>query len=386
MANKRDYYEVLGLARGASQDDVKRAYRQMARRYHPDANPGDPTAADRFKEINEANEVLSDPDKRARYDQFGHAGVGAAGGDAGGPFGFGDFSGGFAQGAGFEDIFDAFSSVFGNAAGSAGRSRRAGPERGADLRVRVEVSFNEAAFGCERRIDVPRAEACKACGGTGGKGGARPQTCAACHGQGQVRVARSMAFGQFVTVQACPRCGGTGQQIGDPCDSCGGKGTVQRRNSVTVHIPPGVDNGARLRLRGEGGAGNRGGGQGDLYVDVQVQPHPRFRRDGHDVVSELKIGIAQAALGADVEVETLDGTVALHVPAGTQPGASLTVPGRHGIPNAHGHQRGDHRVVVGLEVPKHLTEAEREALHRFADLRGETVDGGKGFVRRILGR
>jgi molecular chaperone DnaJ len=386
MAGKRDCYEVLGVARGASQDEIRKAYRQLARRFHPDANPDDPNAAERFKEINEAYEILSDPEKRARYDRFGHAGVGAAAGDGAGPSGFGDFASGFGQGLGFEDIFDAFNSMFGSVAGAGARARRAGPERGADVRVRVELDFREAAFGCERQVEVPRTETCSACGGTGARGGARPQTCPACHGQGQVRVARAMPFGQFVTVQTCPRCGGAGQVIADPCEACGGRGAVQRRRTITVRVPPGVEDGARLRLRGEGGAGARGGGAGDLYVDVHVRPHPRFRREGHDVVAELRIGIAQASLGADVEVETLDGPVPLHVPAGTQPGAVLVVPGRHGIPNAHGHGRGEHRAVVAVEVPRHLSDAERDLLRRFAELRGEPVDEGKGFVRRILGR
>ncbi len=378
MAGKRDYYEVLGVSRGASVDDLKKAYRQLARRYHPDANPGDSSAAEKFKEISEAYAILSDPQKRAQYDQFGHAGVGAGAGDAAGatgPFGFGDLGG-----LGFEDIFEQF---FGGGGGT--RGRRRGPAKGADLRADMELSFEEAALGCDKEIDVGREEACTACGGTGAEPGSHPRTCPTCNGAGQVRMGRNTPFGQFVTVQTCPDCGGRGQFIDQPCHTCRGSGRLRRRRTLRVHVPAGVDDGARLRLAGEGEAGASGGPAGDVYVMVHVRPHARFRRDGEDVVSELKLSVTQAALGCTLEADTLDGRVEVSVPEGTQPGTVLRLRG-HGIPHLHGRGRGDHRLVVEVEIPRGLRPQERELLQRLAELRGEAPPEGRRPFRKILGR
>jgi molecular chaperone DnaJ len=381
VAGRRDYYEVLGVSRGASADDLKKAYRQLARRYHPDANPGDASAAEKFKEISEAYAVLSDPQKRAQYDQFGHAGVGAAaGGEPGaGPFGFGDLGG-----LGFEDIFEQF---FGGSMGGRTARRRGGPAKGADLRADMELSFEEAALGCDKELDIGREEVCAACGGTGAEPGSRPRQCATCGGAGQVRMGRSTPFGQFVTVQTCPECGGRGQLIDTPCTTCRGTGHVRRRRTLRVHVPAGVDDGARLRLAGEGEGGAAGGPAGDVYVMVHVKPHPRFRREGEDVVSALKLSVSQAALGCTLDADTLDGRVEVSVPEGTQPGTVLRLRG-HGIPHLHGRGRGDHRLVVEVEIPRGLRAEERELLRRLAELRGESAAHGEGRrpFRKILGK
>lgn len=380
----RDFYEVLGVARTADEAELKRAFRQLARKYHPDANPDDPSAAEQFKELGLAYSVLSDPAKRARYDQLGHGAFTAAeNGGAGG--GAADF----AQGAGFGglDFEDLFESVLGDAFfGGRGRRRASGPVRGNDLRVAVQISFEESAFGCKREITVPRVEACSVCGGAGAAPGSRPKPCTACGGAGQVRVGRATPFGQFVSVQPCANCGGRGTVIEKPCAECQGQGRIRRRRTLNVDIPAGVEDGSRLRLAGAGEAGDRGGPAGDLYVDVAVSAHPRFRREGRDVVSDLAIGVAQAALGADIEVDTLDGKQTVHVPEGTQPGDVVRLRGK-GIVAVHGRERGDHRVVVRVEVPKHLSAAEREALRAYAEAHGEAVHGGaRQPFRRVLGR
>ncbi len=377
MASKRDYYEVLGVSRGAGPDDLKKAYRQLARRYHPDANPDDASAAEKFKEVSEAYAILSDPQKRAQYDQLGHAGVGAAAGDAAGgagPFGFGDLGG-----LGFEDIFEQF---FGGGIGT--RQRRRGPAKGGDLRADMELSFEEAALGCDKEIDVGREEACATCGGSGAEAGSHPRACPTCNGVGQVRMGRNTPFGQFVTVQTCPDCGGRGQFIDQPCHACRGSGRLRRRRTLRVHVPAGVDDGARLRLAGEGEAGGAGGPAGDVYVMVHVRPHARFRREGEDVVSGLKVSVTQAALGCTLEADTLDGPVEVAVPEGTQPGTVLRLRG-HGIPHLHGRGRGDHRLVVEVEIPRGLRAQERELLQRLAELRGEAAGSARRPFRKILG-
>lgn len=378
LAGKRDYYEVLGVSRGAAEADLKKAYRTLARKYHPDANPGDASAAERFKEISEAYAVLSDPQKRAQYDQFGHAGVGAAAGGAGGApggFGFGDF-GGF----GFEDIFEQF---FG---GAPGRGRARGPVRGNDLRGDLELSFEEAALGADKDIDVPREEVCSTCSGSGAEPGTHPRTCPTCRGSGRVRVVRNAAFLHLETQTACPDCGGRGQVIDKPCHACRGTGRTRRRRTLRVHVPAGVDDGARLRLGGEGDAGSPGAPPGDLYVSVHVRAHPLFRREGDDVLSELKLSMTQAALGCAVEVETLDGKVEVTIPEGTQPGAVLRLKG-HGITRLQGRGRGDHRLMVAVEIPRGLRENERDLLRRLAELRGELPAEGTHHrtIRKILG-
>lgn len=378
----RDYYEVLGVPRDASQEEIKKAYRRLARRYHPDANPGDPEAERRFKEINEAYQVLSDPEKRARYDRFGHAGVGAgagagagaAGHGPGGPGGF-PFDGfeGFG-GFGFDDLFDAFF-------GGGGRGGRAAPARGADLEVEISLALEEAARGGRREIEIERPEACPECRGTGAEGG-HLYTCPQCGGSGQVRAARQTPFGQFVTVQTCPRCGGAGRTAEAACGRCGGRGRVMRRRTIELEVPAGVDDGMRLRLRGEGEPGRHGGPPGDLYVRVRIRPHPRFRREGDDIIDEVAVGISQAALGARLRVPTLDGEEELIIPPGTQPGQVIRLKGK-GMPRLRQGGRGDHLVRVRVEVPKRLSERERELLLELARLRGEPVVEERSFFKRM---
>ena len=370
----RDYYEILGVGRTADDAEIKRAFRKLARQWHPDANQGDPTAAERFKEIGLAYSVLSDPEKRSRYDRMGAAAFEAAESGSGGPA-----AGGFA-GFGFEDLFE---SVLGEA--FFGGRRRGGPARGNDLRVALQITFEQAAFGTTREITVPRVEACETCGGSGAAPESRSRSCAACNGAGRVRVGRATPFGQFVTEQPCNQCGGRGTVVDRPCVDCRGQGRVRRRRTIQVQVPAGIDDGRRLRLVGEGEAGERGGAPGDLYVDIGVAPHPQFQRDGQDVLSEVTVGLAQAALGAEVQVETLEGPQSVRVPEGTQPGDVLRLRGK-GIVVLGGHQRGDHRVVVRLEVPRQLSAQEREALRHYATARGERVDGAdRHLFRRVLG-
>ncbi len=377
---ERDYYEVLGVPRTASEAEIKKAFRALARKYHPDAHPDDPQAAERFKEIGQAYAILSDATKRGQYDQLGHSAFTAAQSGGAPPGGPGtDFGGGF----GFEDIFE---SMFGEGFFGRNTRRRAGPTRGADLRVALEVSFEEAAFGANKEVTIPRTERCARCGGTGAAPGTRPRTCSQCGGAGQVRVARQTPFGQMMTVQTCPACHGHGKVIDQPCPDCQGQGQIRRRRTLTVRIPAGADDGVRLRLAGEGETGDRGGPAGDLYVDLHVRPHGTLRREDSDVISEVTIGIAQAALGTEVEVETLEGKVPVHIPEGTQPGRVLRLKNK-GIATLNGQGRGDHRVVVRVEVPSNLTAHERDLLRQYAEARGERIEGGSGGVlRRMFGR
>ena len=356
-----DYYALLGVARDASADELKRAYRQRARQLHPDANPDDPQAAERFKEVAQAYEVLSDPQTRARYDRYGEAGVSSGSSQSTGDV----FSGGLG------DIFEAFFGGGGSPFG--GRSNGpVGPPRGQDLEVVAELEFEAAVFGAVLPVKVRTWVACAECNATGAGQGTKPVTCVECSGTGQVRRVRQSLLGQMVTAGPCPRCGGAGEIIVTPCAACNGDGRRIEEPTFSIDVPAGVDNGSTLRLAGKGAVGPRRGGPGDLYVHLKVRPHERFRRDGNDLVARLPVSVAQAAIGTHLRFETLDGTEDLLVPAGTQHGREFRLR-RRGVPHVQGSGRGDLRVVVEVEVPTKLTRSEEELLRRFAEERGEVV-------------
>ena len=364
---KRDYYEILGVSKGVSDDELKKAYRRLAKQYHPDLHPGDKEAEAKFKEVNEAYEVLSDKDKRARYDQFGHAGVDPNFG-AGGPGGpFGGFTGDFG------DLGDIFGSFFGGGFGGFGgaaASSRSGPQRGESLRVNLTIDFTEAAFGCEKEISLTRLESCDTCHGTGCEPGTTAEVCPDCGGSGVVRTQKRTPFGVMSTTGECSRCHGTGKIIHQPCKTCGGIGLARKQKKITVNIPAGIDDGQAISLRGQGNAGRNGGSAGDLIVNIRVRPHPVFVREGSDVLMEQEVTFNQAALGAELEIPTIDGKVKWTLPAGTQPGATFRLRGK-GIPSLRGRGRGDQFVTVKVTVPTNLTEAQKEALRAF----GDTMEG-----------
>ncbi len=371
MAN--DYYAILGVSRDADDATIKKAYRTLAREFHPDRNPGDAEAESRFKELAVAYEVLSDPEKRARFDRFGAEGVGGAGGP-----GMGDvFNGGIG------DLFDVF---FGGGGGGGGNPFGGGAttdhRAGEDLETVLEVPFERAVFGGEQSIDVATAVGCDACEGSGCNAGTSPVTCSQCDGAGQIRQVRRSILGQMVSASPCVACSATGQQIPDPCGSCGGEGRVRETRSYSVDVPAGVGDGSTLRLTGRGAVGRRGGGSGDLYVHLRVQPHERFQRDGYDLIDTLPVGIAQAALGAAIEYETLDGTEDMVIKPGTQPGRVFRLRGR-GVPHLDGRGRGDLLVRVAVAVPESLSDEETELLKKFAELRGESVAPEAGFLKKI---
>ncbi len=371
---KRDYYEELNLKKGASEDEIKKAYRKMAKQYHPDLHPGDKAAESKFKAINEAYEVLSDPQKKARYDQFGHAGVDPSygAGGAGDPFaGFTGFNSSFNGGPGFAGFGDIFESFFGGTAGS-----RTGPQQGDSIRVRLTLTFEEAAFGVDREISIKRTEHCSACSGTGAAAGTHPETCSACGGRGFVRMQRQTALGVITTNAACSACGGTGQIIKTPCSACNGTSVVRKQRKINVHIPAGIDDGQAISLRGQGSAGVRSGPPGDLIVEVSVSPHEFFQRRGSDVLCEIPVTFVQAALGAELEVPTLDGKVKYTLPEGTQNGATFRLKGK-GIPSLRRSTRGDQYVTVFVEVPRNLNAAQKEAIAKL----GETL-GEENFAKR----
>jgi molecular chaperone DnaJ len=373
MAAQRDYYEILGVPRDASPDAIKQAYRRLARKYHPDANPGNPEAEEKFKEINEAYEVLSDPEKRARYDRFGHAAAQAGAGPGPGGAGFGGFDLNF---GGIDELFDMFM--------GGGQSRRRGPVPGEDLRADVVLTLEEVLTGAEKTVTVEREEICASCRGSGAEGPGGVETCPQCRGTGQVQQVRESFFGQFVRTFPCPRCQGRGRIITRPCRTCHGRGRIRAERRLTVKVPPGVDNNTRLRMAGQGAAGTRGGPPGDLIVFVHVRDHPRFRRQDADLVTDLHVGFAQAALGAELSVPTLDGgTATVKLPPGTQPGTVLRLKDL-GLPRLGQSGRGDLRVQIVLDVPKKLTAEEREWLYRWAEMHHESVNQeGRGFIRRV---
>lgn len=366
--SKRDYYEVLGVNRNASDAEIKKAYRQQAVKHHPDKNPGDKQAEEQFKVLSEAYGVLSDGQKRAAYDQFGHAGVdGSAGGYSSGGFG----------GSPFEDIFgDIFGDIFN---GGGGGSRRSRGQRGDDLRYNLTISFEDAAFGTETTVKLPRHHSCDVCGGSGAKKGTTPSTCSTCRGAGQVRYQQ----GFFQMTRPCPDCGGSGTQIDDPCPDCRGTGRVKEKRSLALKVPAGVETGIRLKLSGEGESGLHGGPAGDLYVVITVDDHPIFTREGRNVVCDTPISFIQATLGCEIEVPTLEGRVKMKVPAGTQSGKVMKLSGK-GIPDLQGHRRGDQLVVIRVETPTDLTARQKELLEEFAKEGGESVNPiSKGFFEKV---
>ena len=363
--NKRDYYEVLGVEKNASDAEIKKAYRKLAMKYHPDQNPGDKSAEEKFKEVNEAYEVLSDADKKARYDQYGFAGVDPNFNPNAGA-GFGGF-GGF---SGFGDLGDIFGDFFGGGASSS--ARRSGPAKGQNIVAEVELSFEEAAFGCEREISFQRIEACPTCHGSGCREGTQPETCTYCRGTGTVRTQQNFMGMTMQSNQQCPKCGGTGKIIKDPCTTCKGKGKVRRTNRVKVKIPAGVDAGQSVRVRGEGGVGTNGGVNGDLLVEIYIKRHPIFTRRDYDVLCEVPITFGQAALGAQIEVPTLDGKVKFDLPEGTQTGREFVLREK-GIPEVGStRRRGDHRFTVVVETPTHLTKEQKELLRQLEGSVAET--------------
>jgi len=369
----RDFYELLGVARNASPDEIKRAYRQRARELHPDANPGDPTAEERFKSVSRAYDVLSDPDQRAMYDRFGEAGVSTSSGP-----GTGDI---FAGAGGLGDLFEAF---FGGNPFGGGPSRPAGPPRGQDLEVRAELTLEQAVFGTTLPVTVRTAVRCETCGGSGAGAGTQPVTCSDCSGTGQVRRVRQSLLGLMVTTSVCPRCSGLGQVIVTPCETCEGSGRVVEDRTFQVDVPAGVDGGSTLRLSGRGAVGPRGGEAGDLYVHLRVLPHERYRRDGSDLVTTVSVSMVQAALGTTFTLPTLDGDEELKVPAGSQSGRVFVLRGR-GVPAVRGRGRGDLRVELQVEIPTKLSATQEELLRRLAEERGEAVDppGGSKLFSRI---
>jgi molecular chaperone DnaJ len=366
-----DYYELLGVPRTATADDLKKAYRKRARELHPDANPDDPTSAERFKEVSRAYAVLSDDEQRARYDRFGEAGVsGSAGPNMDDLFG----------GGGLGDIFEAFfggGSPFGNRRGGP-----SGPPRGQDMEVAVTVTFEQAVFGDQIPVELKLPQTCDDCGGSGAGEGTKPVACVECSGSGQVRRVRQSVLGQMVSTSPCPRCGGMGEVVTTPCPKCRGEGRITADKSYTVDVPAGVVDGSTLRLSRRGAAGPRGGAAGDLYVHLRVRPHDRYRRIDDDLVTELPISIAQAALGTRVVLPTLDGDEELVVQAGTQPGQEFLLRAR-GVPRLHGRGRGDLRAIVKVEVPTKLSAPEADLLRQYAEARGESVSEGGGLFSKI---
>lgn len=373
---KKDYYEVLGLQKGASDDEIKKAFRKLAIKYHPDKNQGNKEAEEKFKEVNEAYQILSDPQKRAQYDQFGTADFSGAGADAG----FGGFD--FSDIGGFGDIFDSF---FGGGFGGSGR-RKNGPERGADIEYTLSLSFEEAIFGTEKEISINRYERCETCFGSGSRPGTSPKTCDKCGGTGQVRIQRNTPLGSFVSVTTCDKCGGKGKIVSDPCPTCHGTGKERKHRKIKINVPAGVDNGNVIPLRGHGEHGANGGPAGDLYVNIKAAPHPIFKRKGFDIYIDTHISFAKAALGCQLKVPTVDGDVKYEIPSGTQPGTVFRLRGK-GVPRVNSSGRGDQYVNIIVDIPKSLNERQKEALKMFMEASGEShEDIKKSFMDILKGK
>ena len=364
--NKRDYYEVLGVSKGASEEEIKKAYKKLARKYHPDMNPGDKEAEEKFKEINEANEVLSDPDKKARYDQFGFAGVDPnyGAGAGGGAYGAGGFD--------FGDLGDIFGSFFGGGFGGA-RANPNAPQRGESLRTSVTISFEEAVHGCKKEITYGRVQRCGDCGGSGAKKGTSPETCKKCGGSGQVRVQQRTAFGMMQSTRPCDECRGTGKIVKDPCPNCNGKGYVKINKTIEIAIPAGIDDGQSLSIAGQGNEGRNGGPAGNLMVLISVKPHAVFEREGSDIYCEVPVTYWEAALGGEIDIPTLEGKEKYTVPEGTQTGTTFTLRGR-GIKRVNSSLRGNLYITVKVEVPRGLNAKQKELLKELAESFGDKVE------------
>ncbi len=378
MADKRDYYEVLGIDRSADEASIKKAYRTLAKKYHPDLHPGDAEAEAKFKEVNEAYDVLSDSDKKAKYDQFGHAAFDPA---AGGGYG-GGYGGGFGGFGDFGDLGDIFGSFFGGGFGGGGQRRNA-PTRGEDIGVRVSVSFEEAAFGVKKDVSFHRIQKCSDCGGSGAEKGTTAETCTVCGGSGQRRITQRMGGMAFQTTATCDSCRGSGKIIKSPCQNCKGTGYVKVNKKLSVNIPAGIDNGERIALRGQGCDGRNGGPAGDLIITVMVKDHSFFERDGYNLYCEIPLTVAEATLGAEIEVPTLEGTQKFTIPEGTQPGTSFTLR-QKGIPYVNNaNRRGDLIFTANVEIPKGLSEKQKEHMRAFADSCKENNYSKKsGFFKR----
>jgi len=369
MAEKRDFYEVLGLQKGASDEEIKKAFRKLAKQYHPDLNPGDKEAEQKFKEVNEAYGVLSDPDKKAKYDRFGHAGVdpsygaGQGGGFGGGFGGFGGFDGDI-------DLGDIFGSFFGGGMGGRSSRRQNAPQKGADREARVTITFEESAFGCKKDVSFTRIEKCEDCNGSGAAKGTSPETCSQCHGSGTVTSQQRTPFGVFQSQTSCPTCGGKGKTIKTPCTSCNGQGFNRKSKKLTVTIPAGIDDGQNVVLSGQGDAGRNGGPNGDVYVEVSIKKHPIFEREDRNIYCDVPITFSEAVLGGTIDVPTLEGKVDYEIPEGTQTGTVFKLKGK-GITEIRGSRRGDLVFRVVVEVPKNLNKQQKDLLKAFADSIGE---------------
>ncbi len=372
MAEKRDYYEVLGVSKSSQPDEIKKAYRRLAKQYHPDINPDNKEAEAKFKEVNEAYSVLSDEQKRNQYDRFGHDAFSGAGGS-----GFSGF-----DGFGFGGLDDLFESFMGGGFGRS-RSKKTGPQRGNDLQYAVEITFEEAAFGVSKDISISRLQNCTVCSGTGAKPGTTVENCKQCQGTGQVKYAQSTPFGQFVNVKTCDVCRGEGKIVTHPCESCHGKGRVSKNSRISFNIPAGIDEGQTISLKGEGEPGLRGGPSGDLYVTIHIRPHALFKREGYDVVCDIPISFTQATLGAEIDIPTIDGIIKHTIPEGTQTATVFKLKGK-GIKHLRNNSRGDQYIRVNVEVPTKLSQKQKELLRQFAEITGdEGLDQKKGFFDKV---